>query len=138
MPAFGNPTSPYYRYDTANHGIGRLAKITDVSGTTAWEYDQQGRITRKQQSIVFKNNGASRSLMTHYHYDGVGHLIETVYPSGVSVSYGYTNGDISSLKINGRASFNIAQTATLAHGRGQMVANSNALTTKTVNWSAKH
>ncbi len=96
-----------YQYDTATNGIGRLAKVTDPSGTTARQYDPHGRITTKLQTINLTNNGGgNRTLTTRYRYDSPGRLTETTYPLGLKVAYGYTDGNIASLKLNGKAWLN--------------------------------
>ena len=61
--AFADGTSTVWQYDVGTNGIGRLGKITDVTGSTAYSYDANGHVTRKIQTI-----GAA-TLTTNYGYD---------------------------------------------------------------------
>src|ERR1700676_2323752 len=58
----------FYSFDTGTNGSGRLTGASDASHTLSWNYDAQGRLTTKSQSV----GGIAKS-----------------------VSYTYTNGDIS-------------------------------------------
>ncbi len=88
-----------YTYDTAPNGIGRLASITDSSGRTAFEYDLHGRTTARHQTIEV--DGAERHLTTRYQYNSAGQLTGLTYPSGLQVGYGYTDGQITRVSVNG-------------------------------------
>ncbi|MFO1121921.1 MAG: RHS repeat-associated core domain-containing protein [Hyphomicrobiales bacterium] len=73
-----------YAYDATtggNKGIGRLTSQTDGSGSMAWVYDAQGRITSETRTI------ASQSYTTAYVYDAAGYISQVTYPSGRIVSY---------------------------------------------------
>ena len=62
-PSFGNPNPPCY-----------------VSDSTAFVYDDLGRITEADRSTeAFRN--VWRSVRTHFEYDGAGRLIEAVNPT---------------------------------------------------------
>lgn len=63
--------------------IGRLAKITDGSGSTTYCYDRFGRIVRKAQTI------GSRTLTLRYAWNTTGQLTSTIYPDGAVVDYVY-------------------------------------------------
>lgn len=76
-----------FTYDTpCLNGVGRVCSMTDQSGTTSYEYDALGRVTKKTQAL-------STPLGTHtrivrYQYAN-GHLTRLTMPSGVLVDYGY-------------------------------------------------
>ena len=83
-----------YTYDTGTNQNGRLTGITDNSGSTSWSYDPQGRVTSRQQSM-----GITKT--TGYAYDNAGRLKTLILPSGNTVTYIYTDGKVTSLKLNG-------------------------------------
>lgn len=90
-----------YEYDTAENGIGRLARVTDPSGSTAWQYDNHGRITSRIQTILV--DGIATDLTTAWQYNAAGQLSALTYPSGTLVNYSYSNGQISAISVNGQS-----------------------------------
>ena len=89
----------YDQNDTAHgSGIGRLTTMSDPSGSTNWTYDLYGHVTKKIQGI------GAVALTTSYTYDGpTGHLLSLTYPSTKSVTYTWTNGQITALTSSGSA-----------------------------------
>lgn len=83
-----------YTYDTGSNQNGRLTQMTDNSGSTSWSYDIQGRVLSKQQSM-----GVTKSV--GYAYDLSGRLQTITLPSGNTITYGYTDGKVTSLTLNG-------------------------------------
>ena len=83
-----------YTYDGGTNQKGRLTQLTDASGSTRWSYDAQDRVLSRQQSM-----GVTKTLS--YAYDSFGRLQTLTLPSGNTVSYGYTNGQVTSLTLNG-------------------------------------
>ena len=74
-----------YTYDDTtggNEGIGRVTSIADASGSHAYTYDAQGRLTREQRTI-----GSASTSVIDYDYDGSGNIIEMIYPSGRVVTF---------------------------------------------------
>jgi RHS repeat-associated protein len=86
-----------YTYDTGSNQNGRLTQVTNNSGSTSWSYDRQGRVLSKQQ-----NMGITRSV--GYAYDLSGRMQTMTLPSGNSVTYGYSDGKVTSLTLNGSIS----------------------------------
>lgn len=70
-----------YQYDQGVNGIGHLAGITDLTGTTSYGYDQHGRLTAETAQAY----GAV--YLTTYTYDSQGRLNSITYPSGRMVNY---------------------------------------------------
>jgi RHS repeat-associated protein len=72
-----------YVYDEAagEHGVGRLTRRIDESGTTAYVYDARGNVGEK----ILVSDG--RQWTTVYRHDAADRLIEIVYPSGRRVRY---------------------------------------------------
>jgi RHS repeat-associated protein len=84
-----------YTYDTGTNQDGRLTQVTDASGSTAWIYDTHGRVLTKQQTM------GSISKTVGYAYDSFGRLQTLTLPSGNTITYGYTDGKVTSLTLNG-------------------------------------
>lgn len=83
-----------YTFDSGANQIGRLTQVSDASGSTSWTYDTHGRTLTRQQSMgVVKTLG--------YAYDSAGRLSTLTLPSGNTIVYGYTDGKIASLTLNG-------------------------------------
>lgn len=76
-----------YRYGVSSNdcpnGIGKLCSVSNSSGSTAYEYNTLGLISKKTSII----NGASYRI--NYDYDTHGRLHVENYPNGVYIQYGY-------------------------------------------------
>jgi RHS repeat-associated protein len=83
-----------YTYDSGTNQKGRLTEVTDGSGSTSWTYDAQGRVLSRQQSM-----GVTKSV--GYAYDLNGRLQTLTLPSGNTIDYGYSDGKVTSLTLNG-------------------------------------
>lgn len=88
------------QYDTGSNAIGRLNKITDGSGNTAWQYNTLGLVTSKTQTI------GTLARTVGYSYNAAGQRIGVTYPSGLAVTYGYGNGRTTSVTANGQTLLN--------------------------------
>lgn len=91
-----------YRYDEANSvtrcarsaPVGRLTRIVEDSVTTAYCYDVQGRVIRKQQIT------SSGTDTIDYAYTAAGRLRALGYPDGSSVNYARdADGRIRSIEV---------------------------------------
>jgi RHS repeat-associated protein len=97
----GTPTVlATYTYDTATFGRGRLARVTDPSGTMTFDvYDARGNVLQTEKTITFA--GVTRSFTTAATTDALGRVRTMTYPwpGGVeTVTYGYApEGDVLSL-----------------------------------------
>ncbi len=104
-------TKATYGYDTCSNGIGRLCTITDSSGATYYQYNSQGRVTRKDQVI------GSTTLTQRYTYSSDGKLQTETLPSGAVIGYSYNQDQLSSVSLNGQTylsglNYNAAQNVT--------------------------
>jgi RHS repeat-associated protein len=98
---------------------GRLARVTDGSGSTTYGYDPQGRVTVKTQvtGAVVRSVG--------YAYNAAGQLATLTTPSGQALGYGYTNNQVTSITVNGQAVlsgvkyFPFGEVASWSWGNGQ-------------------
>lgn len=75
-----------YSYDSAgiagSYGVGRLATISDASGTTHFKYDHRGNIVTRQQVIA-----GSPTLTLSMTYDLADRITRITYPSGRWANY---------------------------------------------------
>lgn len=83
-----------FQYDTGTNAIGRLNKITDPSGNTAWSYDNFGAVTQKVQTI------GAVALTIGYGYDANGRPTTITLPSGKVVTYGYNVQQPTSVTVD--------------------------------------
>jgi RHS repeat-associated protein len=94
-PATGTPIA--YEYDGGTNPTpppnskGRLTRITDESGSTAYTYDGFGRVLTKTQ--VVGSGAAAKTFVVTYTWgtsgDAMGKLVAITYPSGNRVNLGY-------------------------------------------------
>ncbi len=68
-----------FSYDQGTTGIGRLTRMADSTGSTAWVYDEQGRVAQKTQQV------GALTLTVKYSYDPFGNPLTITYPSGRTV-----------------------------------------------------
>lgn len=95
-----------YSYDDSNHyGIGRLSQITDITGTTQYQYNARGQVTQNTRQIK------GQTYTTSYTYNANGQLTNMTYPTGLSIAYSYD----ALGQINGITSNQNGSTATIAN-----------------------
>ncbi|MGY0194099.1 RHS repeat-associated core domain-containing protein [Leptothrix sp. BB-4] len=87
------------------NSIGRLTKITDESGNTAYTYDGLGRVVRKLQTVLVTGQASARAFDVQYGWGSTGadngHLKTLTLPSGARVNLSYDlTGRVSGLALN--------------------------------------
>jgi YD repeat-containing protein len=80
--------------------VGHLTSAGDANHSLAWTYDPVGRVVGKTQTVGSGTTAVTRSVS--YTYSN-GDLTTLMTPSGQTVTYGYVNGQIASIAINGNA-----------------------------------
>lgn len=73
-----------WTYDDAtagNFGVGRLATLSDPTGSTVYQYDRRGMLRSEAKTI------AGSTYTTTYTYDANGNRSKMVYPSGLVAQY---------------------------------------------------
>jgi len=80
-----------YTYDTCPNGKSKLCDMTDPSGTTHYEYDGKGQVAKETKVID------NVTYMTEYGYDKNNNLKTMKYPSGLVITYNYSNDRIISV-----------------------------------------
>jgi RHS repeat-associated protein len=79
-----------YAYDGAtpgSFGKGRLARMTDPSGTTAYAYERRGLLRSESRTLLGSSYG------TAYRYDANANRSAMTYPSGRQVAYSFDFAD---------------------------------------------
>jgi YD repeat-containing protein len=117
------PTITYY-YDqtsfnglTITNGTGRRTGMKETSGSTvlgqtAWSFDAAGRVLAEQKTV----GTITKTISYSYNLDGT--LASVTYPSGHTVSYGYSNAGKAISAVDTTSNINYVQGATFApHGK---------------------
>jgi RHS repeat-associated protein len=87
-----------YSYDTGTNGKGRLTGASDAQHSISWSYDAQGRVTTKTQTIV------GSTLTVGYGYTS-GQMTSLTLPSGQVVTYQYdARGQVAGITLGGAPS----------------------------------
>jgi RHS repeat-associated protein len=81
-----------FTYDTGTNGKGRLTGASDANHSMSWAYDTLGRVSGKSQVVA----GVTKSVGFSY---ANGDLITLTTPSNQTITYGYTNHRITSIKV---------------------------------------
>ena len=76
---------------------GFLARMDDAAGSTSYQRDTHGRVVLKSMSSA---NG--RELKVRYGYLAGGQIKQIVYPSGLTVDYQYTAGQVTQVNVEGK------------------------------------
>ncbi|QOJ24279.1 MAG: RHS repeat protein [Gammaproteobacteria bacterium] len=98
-------TALTWSYDAGSNGIGRLTGLSDESGSTSFSYDSHGRLLNTLQ--IARINNASYTQTLSYHYDSLGRLDQTTYPSGTQITTSYgADGRPSEIRVNGNVLLN--------------------------------
>jgi RHS repeat-associated protein len=121
-----------YSYDTATHGIGALAGFTDMSGSTSYSYDNNENIVSKTQKMGTGSSAFTKTVS--YGYDSANQLTSMTYPSGLVVTYTYSQGKITGVSLSGEVSatvFNQAQYLPFSNTVSQWTWGNNTTLTNT-------
>ena len=75
---------------------GRLSRMTDDSGSTAWCYNRFGELTRKVQRT------GGRTMTLRWVYQADGRVQKMIYPGNTEVDYRYdTQGRVNEIGVTG-------------------------------------
>jgi len=95
-PGTGQDVSFTYESGNCPNGIGRLCSIVHEAGTTGYEYDAFGNVTRKLETL------SGVAYTTLYAWDKDDRLAQITYPTGQVVAYGRDpQGRIQSVTLDG-------------------------------------
>ncbi|KQT09373.1 DUF6531 domain-containing protein [Ramlibacter sp. Leaf400] len=91
------PGADYNAPGAPNASKGHLSEAQDASGTTRWQHDLRGRVTRKVQSLA---NGSTQAVGYTYNAQGLPDTL--VYPGGGQLKHLYNAaGQLTGLDWNG-------------------------------------
>jgi YD repeat-containing protein len=89
-----------FTYDTGTNGQGHLTGASDAHHAMTWTYDALGRVKEKNQTV----GTVARSVS--YDYTN-GNLTSLITPSGQTLAYGYNaNHQVTSVTVNGTTVLN--------------------------------
>jgi RHS repeat-associated protein len=95
--ADGKQQAFFYDGSSAGQQVGYLREMQDASGSTRYERDAFGRITKKTQTTL-DNPANPTVLVTGYSYTSAGDLAQITYPSGMNIFYRRSaSGQIASI-----------------------------------------
>jgi len=79
-----------YVYDeaSASNGIGRRTSMRDLSGSSAWDYDKEGRIVRLRKTVD------GDTYVLEWAYDAMGRTKFIVFPNLKKVDFSYNNAGL--------------------------------------------
>ena len=90
-----NVTYVYDDVTSGNKGIGRLTSVTETTGSTSYEYNSFGLLSKETRVI----NG--KSYTTGYDLDAYGRVSTVTYPSGRTFSYTFNSlGQVEALSTD--------------------------------------
>lgn len=111
-----------YNYDgnTSNRN-GRLAQVTDSSGSSTFFYDISGRTTRSEKII----DGTTYTTRTTY--DGLGRTTVLYYPDNSFVTYAYNGPELD--RVTEGTTTHVAYSGFNANGQAAQVTYGNGVVT---------
>ncbi|MDP8986408.1 MAG: DUF6531 domain-containing protein [Pseudomonadota bacterium] len=82
-----------FTYDAGSNGVGRLTGASDANHALAWSYDALGRVTGKGQTV------SGLTLSIGYGYTN-GDVTSMTTPSGQTVIYTYADHQVTGITVN--------------------------------------
>jgi len=122
-----------WTYDDAtsgNFGKGRLASMTDPSGSAAYAYERRGMLKNEIKTI------ASTPFTTSYTYDANGNRKTLTYPSGRVVTYAYDYANRPTQATSGATTY-VSSAIYQPFGPESIVAYGNG-TTRTLSYDIRY
>ena len=110
----GGTKTHTFTYDSCTYGQGQLCGFSDESGTTALTYNIEGRL--ESRVITVPNHGTGAE---NWAYDGLGRLIQQGDVNGTTVTYTWSDDQISNVSatLYGGQPFTIASNISYDAGR---------------------
>ena len=91
-----NPENVTYTYGglhAPNNQAGRIASVTDESGTELRFYDQLGNVSQMSKTVNTQATSINKPTYTmSYNYDALGRVLNMTYPDGEFLQYAYDAG----------------------------------------------
>ncbi|MBN1890597.1 MAG: DUF11 domain-containing protein [Thermoflexales bacterium] len=86
-PPPDNKYNVWYDYDEGQYGIGQRTSMGNRQASSAWSYDERGRMVRESKTI-----GEIGPFDTTYSFDALDRVVSTTYPDGEVVEQSYNAG----------------------------------------------
>lgn len=110
-----------YEYDLGPNSVGRLSKVTDLSGGQEFQYDELGRVTKKKRTL----NG--KDYVTQSGYDLLGRDTTLTYPDNTVVRNIYDGGFLKSAETSAGVPFATMSYDSVAAGQLKTLALGNGV-----------
>jgi RHS repeat-associated protein len=125
-----------YQYDdvaNGNKGKGRRTSMSDASGSTAWKYDDRGRVTQEVKTIT----GAGSPFTTLWTYNSADLPVSMTYPGEAEVlTYAYnSDGSLNAVTSSTGGTY-LASTQYDEAGRIKSMDYGSSILRKTFNYFA--
>ncbi|WP_407334176.1 SpvB/TcaC N-terminal domain-containing protein [Enterovibrio sp. 27052020O] len=90
--AVNNVNYYYGGSGAADNTAGRLARVSDASGTEYYQYGALGEIINTKRTVTTLTGSAPKTYQTSYRYDSWNRLRELTYPDGELLVHEYDSG----------------------------------------------
>ncbi|WP_434362366.1 hypothetical protein NF212_19045 [Parasalinivibrio latis] len=90
--AVNNVNYYYGEPGAADNTAGRLARVSDASGTEYYKYGALGEIIHTKRTVTTLTGSAPKTYQTSYRYDSWNRLRELTYPDGEVLVHEYDSG----------------------------------------------
>lgn len=90
--AVNNVNYYYGEPGAADNTAGRLARVSDASGTEYYKYGALGEIIHTKRTVTTLTGSAPKTYQTSYRYDSWNRLRELTYPDGELLVHEYDSG----------------------------------------------
>lgn len=97
--------------------LGKLAKVSDLSGEEILSYDARGRTSWKIKRIPDPANGQLVSYQSKFAYDSLDRVTGLTYPDGDTVGYGYNARNLPLNITGGPGGFIVPNMSYIASGQ---------------------
>jgi RHS repeat-associated protein len=121
---YANDQSVLFGYATSPSLAGLPEMVQDSAGTTSYEYDGQGRVTRHAFNPSSANSSANATRVQTYFRDALGRVTQMTTPAGNTVSYSYeTIADTSNPSQTIELDRNLFRLATISVNGKQLISD---------------
>lgn len=114
---------------TATNPLGKLVKVSDLSGEEHLSHDARGRAAWKIKRVRDPVTGVLVSYQSAFAYDSLDRLIQLTYPDGDHIGYGYNSRSLPKSITGGPGGFIIQDIAYIATGQHASCQYGNGVTT---------
>ncbi len=114
---------------TSSQQLGKLVKVSDLSGEEHLSYDTRGRTEWRIKRVRDPRTGVLASYKSSYDYDSLDRLTTLAYPDGDTVGYGYNDRNLPHTINGGPGGFIIPNMTYKASGQLDTATYGNGVAT---------